>query len=99
MGPEPIPDQDIWPGARLVVFDAPEGHDPALLEILPVTGLVDKATTGVDRVHFRIKVDQLDLDQLKERGWFWLVFYGHVVPFDVSHPEAEDLLDVEQEKS
>ena len=94
MRPGPIPDEHIWPGAKLVVFGAPEGHDQELLEILPVSGLVDEAKDGINRIHIRIDVDKLDLDQLQARGWFWLVFYGGVTPFDVAHPEMEETLDV-----
>lgn len=97
MRPGHIPDEHVWPGAKLVIFEAPEGHDQELLEILPVSGLVDKAKDNIDRVHIRIEVDQLDLDMLKKNGYFWLVFYGGVQPFDVAHPEVDDLLDVERD--
>lgn len=102
MKPEPVPDEHIWKGAERIRFDPPEGHDPdnGLMEIMPVEGLVDEIRfehgdkkMSADRIHFRISVDDMDLEQLRKRGWFWLVFYGGVYPFDVAHPEIDDVMD------
>lgn len=103
MQPEKVPDEYVWPGAERVEFQPPPDHDQALLEILPVEALVDKirfrtadgkVATGT-RIHVRIGVDELDLATLKKNGFFWLIFYGGVTPFDVGHPEVDELLDVE----
>jgi hypothetical protein len=98
MKPVPIPDQLVWPGARLVIFGPPEGHDQRLLEILPVTGVMDKATDGVGRVHFMIGLEDGDLERIQARGWFWLVMYSAVTPFAVEHPEADDWFNVPEEE-
>jgi hypothetical protein len=96
MKPDRFP-HPLWPGAQHVIFEAPDG-DPALSEILPVDGVVDKTTIDVPRVHFMIKLEPGDLDKLRELGWFWVVFYGHVVPFDVNFPEEIEWHDISMDE-
>jgi len=93
MRPVNIPEDMTWVGSRKITVNPPPDDDGSLGEILPVEAIIDEAAPGVSRYHFMIKVDQLDLDQLKARGWFWLVMYGGVPPFDVAHPEVEELMD------
>src|SRR5829696_4064165 len=94
----PINPQDHvipWPGARFIRMNPPADHDENLGEILPVHGILDWATADIPRYHFMIGLEPGDLEKLKKRGWFWVVFYDGVSPFDVTHPEVEDWFEVE----
>jgi hypothetical protein len=95
--PERVPDSHVWKGARRVVFNPPDDHNSALLEILPVEGLVDTAADLVPRIHFRIRIEPGDMEKLQELGWFWVVMYGHVVPWSVEFPEWMDWFEIEPE--
>lgn len=95
MYPEPASEKDLWPGAKLVEYDPPKNHDQDELEIQSLVGVVDWTENGIRQIHFKIKVDDLDIDLLKENGFFWVVFWGGVAPFNVAHPEADESTDVD----
>lgn len=83
MRPAPIPAEAVWPGARRVVFAAPDG-DLTNPDIAPVEVVVDRCSDGVTpRFSTRCVLEPGDLDKLAAGGHVWVSFYGVVVPFSV----------------
>ncbi len=83
MRPSVIPDDEIFEDHARIVMGPPRGHD--------VTGDIRavEMLVGPDRVYrARIILDPGDLERLAAGEPFWVSFWGHVVPFDVSMTEA-----------
>jgi hypothetical protein len=84
MRPAPIPDAEILPGTRRIVFGPPPGHD--------LTGDIRAAevcmgrseSTGLPVLSARCVLEPGDLEALAAGGAVWVHFYGgQLVPFDV----------------
>lgn len=89
MRPAPIPDGEVWDGARRLVI-GPPGND---LDsgIAAVEVLVDQAAVG-PRISARCVLEPGDLDALTGGGTVWVSFYGQqLMPFsvDVLPPAVE----------
>ena|SRR5437868_2756259 len=81
MRPAPIPDTEVWPGARRLVVSPPDG-DLTNLDIAPVEALADRSpSTGALNLSVRCVLEEGDLEQLQAGGEVWLTFWGHMVPF------------------
>lgn len=81
MRPAPIPDGEIWDGARRLVI-GPPGND---LDsgVAAVEVLVDRASIG-PRISARCVLEPGDLDALTAGGTVWISFYGaQLMPFSV----------------
>lgn len=81
MRPAPIPDGEIWEGARRVVI-GPPGND---LDsgVAAVEVLVDQSSIG-PRMSARCVLEEGDLDVLAAGGTVWVSFYGgQLMPFSV----------------
>lgn len=81
MRPAPIPDGEVWDGARRIVI-GPPGND---LDsgVAAVEVLVDQASIG-PRVSARCVLEDGDLDALTAGGTVWVSFYGQqIMPFSV----------------
>ncbi|GAA3455889.1 hypothetical protein GCM10018962_77230 [Dactylosporangium matsuzakiense] len=85
MRPTEIPDAEVWPGARRVMFGAP----PDMPDVESVPALVDRGEdTGEVRALVRLELEPGDLEKLAAGGTVWLGFYGAMVPWcvDVKGP-------------
>lgn len=81
MRPAPIPDGEVWDGAKRIVI-GPPGND-LHSQISAVEVLVDASTVG-PRVSARCVLEDGDLDALTAGGTVWVSFYGHqLMPFSV----------------
>ncbi|SBT63934.1 hypothetical protein GA0070622_0902 [Micromonospora sediminicola] len=83
MRPSPIPDDEMWPGARRMVATGPSG-DLTDTDIAPVEVLVDTGEhTGLPRVCVRLRLEDGDLEKLAAGGTVWLAVYGPLPVFSV----------------
>lgn len=83
MTPSPIPDDEVWEGARRVVFSPPSG-DLTDDHIRVAELLVDRTPDG-PRISARIVLDAGDLQCLEAGEPFWVSFLGdHLHPFSVT---------------
>lgn len=81
MRPAPIPDGDIWDGARRIVVGPPGGDLDSGIAAVEV--LVDASSIG-PRMSARCVLEDGDLDALTAGGTVWVSFYGgSLVPFSV----------------
>lgn len=91
MRPAPIPDAEIWEGARRIVV-GPPGNDLDS-DVAAVEVLLDQASIG-PRMSARCVLEDGDLDALTAGGTVWVSFYGgQLLPFSVDvQPPAQEAL-------
>lgn len=84
MRPAPIPDGEILPGTRRVVYGPPAGYD-FTGQIRPAEVCLGQSeSTGMAVLSARCVLDPGDLEALAAGGAVWVHFYGgQLVPFDV----------------
>jgi hypothetical protein len=86
MRPAPIPDDDVWDGARRIII-APPGGDMTDPEISSVEVLADAVMMHGQpgpRLSARCILEAGDLDALAAGGTVWVSFYGGILqPFSV----------------
>lgn len=89
MRPTPIPDAEVVPGHERLVMAPPDGDLTGDGGVEPVEMLVAPAADGSGLAVFsaRIVLEDDDLERLTAGEPFWVSFYGHVVPFDVTMGE------------
>lgn len=81
MRPTPIPDAEIWDGARRVVI-GPPGND-LNSKVASVEVLLDQSSIG-PRISARCVLEDDDLESLNAGGTVWVSFYGaQLMPFSV----------------
>jgi hypothetical protein len=82
----PIPDDEILPGGKRVVFGPPPGHD-LTGDIRAVEMCVRhvESLCGVRVMSARCVLEPGDLETLQAGGSVWVHFYGgQLLPFDVN---------------
>jgi hypothetical protein len=85
MRPAPIPDEEVWEGARRVVIAGPDGDLTG--EIQPAEVLVHQSKFG-PCISARVILQDGDLERLEAGEPFWVTFIGdHLHPFDVGMTE------------
>jgi hypothetical protein len=79
--PTRIPTSEVWKGARVVTFGAPEGMED---KVAAVQAVEDRSgSTGVRRASVRLELEPGDLDKLAAGGHVWISFYGGMLPWSV----------------
>lgn len=79
MRPAPIPDDQIWEGARRIVLGPPDGDITGI--VAPVEALVDCAPTlAAHRISVRCVPEEGDLDALLAGASLWISFLGAGMP-------------------
>lgn len=78
MVPVPIPDAQIWPGARRLVIAPPDG-DMTNEQIRSCEALVDIDELS-PRFCMRIELEAGDLERLQADPHFWLIIRGLALP-------------------
>ncbi|GHH57857.1 hypothetical protein [Lentzea cavernae] len=81
MRPAPIPDGAVWPGATRIVVSAPDGDLAG--DIPSVEALVDRSSTGWQRLSVRCVLESGDLERLAAGECVWMSFYGGMPPISV----------------
>lgn len=85
MRPSSIPDDEVWEGAKRVVFSGPDGDLTG--DIRPAEMLVDHGPQG-QIIRARIVLDPGDAERLAAGEPFWVSFWAdHLHPFDVAMTE------------
>lgn len=85
MRPVPIPKERIWEGTERRVITGPDGDLTG--EVRPVEALIDVSDKWGPRFHILIRVDERDLEALKDDPHFWITWYGnHLHAFSVAGP-------------
>lgn len=83
MRPTPVPDHEIWEGARRMVIAPPDG-DLTNPTIAPVEAVADQAPDGSLNLSVRCVLEDGDLDKLQAGGTVWITFWGHMVPWAIT---------------
>lgn len=93
MHPVPIPDARVWndPDGQPLqrrTLGAPRGFED---QVRPVEALIepDQASGFGAQCHVLVRLDPGDLDRLTADPHYWLTFWGGVIPFAVTVPEAD----------